>query len=303
MSARMEERRARVAQRRARRREGVSYGSSHGFDPAWERFADSEYLRQVLLRIGSTQDGWRTDPEADDLVRYAADRFARLARKHGLEEADAMSVAFEALRSPTVRFTADDPWAVVVRAVATTMRAWQFADEALTSLDTARRGGLSGRRAERMSERDVACVDCDPVWIQPGVPEPDDGWEGPGVYEQAVRIARLLNRGGWPFESALLGVDVVLRKLAETGSRPACYEALRREARWRAMAGIPAPAWTGLLRLLLGVPSPDKALTPQGEGLLLRIALGEDVEADPQVAADVRALWPRDAEGVCGGRA
>ncbi|MDR2566164.1 MAG: hypothetical protein LBC97_08940 [Bifidobacteriaceae bacterium] len=260
-------------------------------DPSWDRFADPDYLRSALLRIHQSDDGWRTDPEADELIRYAADRFAGLARKHGLEETDAMSVAFEAMRNPATRYGAADPWGVIVHAVATTFRAWQFAEEALCSVDTARRGGLSGCRAERMCERDQVPLDCDPAFTQAD-PEAPGGWDGPTVYQQARHVAGLLARNGWPFDSALLAVEVVLRKLADSGSRPSAYEALRRDRRWRCAAGIPAASWTGLLRLLLGAPSEAAAMTSTGKGLLLRLALDEDVETDPAVAAAIALIAP-----------
>jgi hypothetical protein len=76
----------------------------------WDRdskFADSERLRRVLTRLHSLgAEGWRTDPEAEELARYAIDRFAALAEKHGLERADGGSAAFEAMRSPGAVFAA-----------------------------------------------------------------------------------------------------------------------------------------------------------------------------------------------------
>ena len=56
-----------------------------------DRFRDSEYLRAVLVRLCDTPDGWRTDPEADELIAYAGHRFTQLARKHGLQPDDAMA--------------------------------------------------------------------------------------------------------------------------------------------------------------------------------------------------------------------
>jgi hypothetical protein len=50
---------------------------------------------------------------------------------------------------------------------------------------------------------------------------------------------------------------------------------LRRERRWRAISGLPATSWTGLLRLLLGTPG--DATTRIGQGVLLRWALGETI--------------------------
>lgn len=242
-----------------------------------DRFDDSEYLRRVLIRICDTPDGWRTDPEAEDLIRHAADRFAQLAVKHGLEPADAMSAVFEAMRNPSVRF-GKDPWAVIVTAVATTFRAWQFADEALTSIETARRGRLSGCRAERFSERDLPVWERHPGFAVDGIEDgqESDSWDGPTIPEQARELAGLFTGRGWPGRATVVAVEIVLRKLADCGSRPSAYESLRREKRWRAMTGLPGESWTGLLRALLGCPS-DCGLRDAGKGVLLRLALGETV--------------------------
>jgi len=161
-------------------------------------FADSEYLRRVLIRICNTDDGWNTDPEAEPLITYAADRFAQLAVKHHLEPADAMAACFEAMRNPSVRYGID-PWGVIVTAVATTFRAWQFADEALTSIDTARRGGLSGCRAERFCERDLPVWEHNPAFAidfpdtLDGEPESD---APASIPEQAHAIAALFTTHG-----------------------------------------------------------------------------------------------------------
>lgn len=239
------------------------------------RFADSENLRRVLLRICNSEDGWATDPDAEPLIRYAADRFAQLAVKHGLEPADAMAACFDAMRNPSVRYGMD-PWGVIVTAVATTFRAWEFADEALTSLDTARRGGLSGCRAERFSERDLPVTEHDLAFAVDPFNQDDDEElpeETPPIPDQAKALATLFTRRGWPKAATIVAIDVVLRKLADAGSRPSAYESLRRERRWRAITGLPANSWTTLLRVLLGTPGSD--LTRAGKGVLLRMALGE----------------------------
>ncbi|MCL2489157.1 MAG: hypothetical protein FWF36_00280 [Propionibacteriaceae bacterium] len=240
-------------------------------------FADSEYLRRVLIRICNTENGWNTDPEAEPLIVYAANRFAQLAVKHGLEPADAMAACFEAMRNPSVRYGID-PWGVIVTAVATTFRAWQFADEALTSIDTARRGGLSGCRAERFCERDLPIWEHNPAFA---VQFPDEcsgesESDAPAsIPEQVHTLAALFTGCGWPHAATVVAIEVILRKLADAGSRPSAYEALRRERRWRAITGLPAASWTALLRLLLGTAGGD--MTDTGKGVLLRLALGETV--------------------------
>ena len=264
--------------------------------PGRERFADSEYLRQILIRVCDTPDGWRTDPEVDDLIRYAATRFTQLAVKHGLEPTDALSGVFEAMRLPSVRFGVD-PWGVIVTAVATTFHAWQFAEEALTSLDTARRGGLAGCRVVRFCERDPHTWEQDPgLAVHMPVADDDDdlaGDEGPSIPEQAQILAGLFTSRGWPVAGTRIGIEIILRKLADAGSRPTAYEGLRREKRWRVICGLPGASWTGLLRLLLG--SPGVQVTPLQRGVLVRWAVGETIPqlaSDPHLGAAITRLAP-----------
>lgn len=266
------------------------------FDPAWQRFADPECLRAVLIRIHNTPNGWNTDPDATDLVMWAGHRFAGLAAKHGLQAEDAMSAAFEAMRNPAARY-GFDPWGVIVTAVATTLRAWQFADEALTSVETARRGNLSGCRAERFSERDLPVWERDPAFAV-GFEHDQPAFDGPTVREQAERVADLFEAAGWDDrDQVTTAVEIVMRKLADHGCRPAALEALRRTRRWRAFTGLDARSWTGLVRILLGVPQ-GRDLTDTSRGVLLRLALGETLAhlaADEQLSAAIAAAKPARA--------
>ncbi|MDR1189110.1 MAG: hypothetical protein LBK95_16940, partial [Bifidobacteriaceae bacterium] len=186
------------------------------------RFDDPERLRRTLLRLHAKgKDAWRDDPDADELARYAMDRFAALATKHGLDPADGGSAAFEAMRNPSV-VLGENPWAVIVHAVKTTMAARQFADEALCSVETARRGGLSGRRAERFSDRETPVWERHPAFARldehPGLDEHvDGGAASPSVGDQAASVAGLLAGRGWPVPQAAVAAEVVLRRLADCG--------------------------------------------------------------------------------------
>jgi hypothetical protein len=238
-------------------------------------------------------DAWRADPEADELIRYMIDRFSDLARKHGLEPDDAGPAAFEAMRNPSV-FLGDDPWGVIVHAVTTTIKTCQFADDALCSVETARRGGLSGVTPERFCDRESPVWEYDPAFAVTNN-EDRDTWHGPSIVEQAEEIALLFSEHGWPLETTSTAVEVVLRRLAETGSRPACYEALRKDKKWRAITDLPTASWTGLLRLLLGNPNDPVGITDKGRGILLRLALGEttdDLACDEGLVGGIRLIVP-----------
>ena len=102
-------------------------------------FENSERLRELLTRLDAEgPDAWRNDPVATELMRYAADKYAALARKHGLDPWEAATAAFEAMRAPSVR-RADDPWAVITRAVQITCIAENRANGLLCSVHQARR--------------------------------------------------------------------------------------------------------------------------------------------------------------------
>ena len=328
-----------VTRRSRRRRHAVAQPPSTGsvasmlglrVDDDLARFADSEYLRKVLIRICNNPDGWQVDPEAEPLICYAAARYAKLAVKFGLPASDAMAACFDAMRLPAVRF-GDDPWGVITIAVVTTFHATQFADEALVSLDTARRGGLSGHRVELFSEREQPVWERDPGFacylpdnigetqVLPksdgqagdaantgdseasGVDNPtvDGGAEseepGLSIPQQAEQLAGLFAAHGWNKAVVVVAIDSIMRLLAEFDSRQQAYEALRRPARsryWRLFTGLSARSWTGLLRILLGTPG---AAGRQGGGVLLRIAVGETIahlEDDKQLVAAILQASP-----------
>ncbi|MDR1118888.1 MAG: hypothetical protein LBL01_06290, partial [Bifidobacteriaceae bacterium] len=169
----------------------------------------------------------------------------------------------------------------------------------------ARRGGLSGRRAERFSDREAPVWERRPEFARvddhPGLDDDADGGAaGPSVGEQAAAVASLLAGRGWPGPQARVAVEVVLRRLADCGSRPAAYERLRREKRWRAVCGLPQRSWTGLLRLLLGDPADRAGVTAEGRGVMLRLALGEtlvDLREDGLLGRRIDAAAPSGAGG------
>ena len=207
-----------------------------------------------------------------------------------------MAACFEAMRLPAVRF-GDDPWGVLVKAVMTTFRAAEFADDALTSLDTARRGGLSGCRVERFCERETSVWERDPgfAFNMPdnlGETTESGSHDRSSIQEQAEQLAGLFAAHGWASNEVAVHIELVMRLLAEYGSRPRAYEVLRRSQHWRVFTGLPARSWTGLLRILLGKPGGPGNL---GKGILVRVQLGETIahlEADNSLVAMIRDASP-----------
>lgn len=267
-------------------------------------FVDSEGLRALLTRLHEAGRGaWRDDPEAAALMRHAAEKYAGLARKHGLDPWEAAAAAFDAMRNPSTQ-RATDPWAMVTRAVQVTCIAEEKANGMLCSVHQARRPRFSGfHDAQRFSDRENLLTDYHPAFaVDPfdadAEPEPVDPAEGSTGVESAVEDGiALFALLGWPPRTARAGVEYVCARLAEASSRGAAYEALRRDYHARVLLGIPGTAWLAMLRVLLGNPDPDLTHTTAGRGVLLRLLVGEPLRAllsDELLLAEVALTAPSD---------
>jgi len=251
-----------------------------------ERFDDSEALRALLTRLHEAGRGaWRHDPEAAALMEHAASKYAALARKHGLDPWEAASAAFEAMRGAATR-RAEDPWAVITRAVQVTCTAEERGNGLLCSVHQARRPRYSVfHDAERFSDRENPLPDYHPAFRFDPVTddEPDDEDPAP---ERAVNVTAaiedtiaFLTRVGWEPETARAAVEYVTARLTEASSRASAFEVLRRDRQARALLDLPGASWTALLRAVLGVPDPALAHTNAGRGMLRRLLIGQPLRA------------------------
>ncbi|TFB71548.1 hypothetical protein E3O06_11935 [Cryobacterium glaciale] len=260
-------------------------------DKESKSFRESEGLRILLARLQANGGvTWRTDPEASELMRFAARRYAGLARKHGLDPWEAAAAAYDAMRaSSTLR--ADDPWAMVTRAVQVTCIAEERAQGLLCSVHQARRPKVSAfHDAERFSDREHALTDYHPAFrTSPADAQPDEPprVEVAAAVEDAIMMFTLLD---WPADRARNGVEYVCGRLADAPSRASAYESLRRDYPARALLDVPQRAWMAMLRALLGSGNPLQAHTKAGHGILLRLLLGEPLRAlfhDDDLVADI----------------
>lgn len=258
---------------------GAAMDRTADHDPRTGSFRDSEGLRTVLQRLQS--DGgssWRADAEAAELMSYAADRYAALARKHGLDPWEAAAAAFDAMRAPATA-RADDPWAVVTRAVQVTCIAEERAQGLLCSVHQARRPRFSGfHDAERFSDREHALPDYHPAFrTEPLDAVADSAPSGVGsAVEDAISLFTLL---GWPPDRARRGVEYICGRLADAPSRASAFESLRRDYTARALLDLPKGAWLSMLRAVLGCVDPTQAHTAAGRGILLRLLVGEPLRS------------------------
>lgn len=279
-------------------------------DPRGRGFENSERLRELLTRLNTAgPDAWRTDPEAAALMQHAAQKYGSLARKHGLDPWEAATAAFEAMRTASVR-RADEPWAVVTRAVQITCIAENRANGLLCSVHQARRPRYSSfHDAERFSDRENPLTDYHPAFraapfASDGEDDADDEVEVSGAtgVESAVEdTIALLCWYGWEPELARAAVECVCARLAESVSRAGAYESLRRDRHARALLDIPAPSWYRLLRIILGSPDASLTGTNASRGVLLRLLIGESLRhllADVDLAVAVTVAAP----GVMRGR-
>jgi len=272
----------------------------HSPQPA---FATSEGLRVLLIRLHDAGPGaWRSDPEAAALMQYTIRKYAGLARKHRQEPEDAAPAAFDAMRSSSVR-GADDPWAVVTRAVDITLKADEQAAGMLCSTHQARRAEYSGfHEAERFSDRETSITEYHPAFR---VEAPDDTEdESDDRSEQARRALEetiaLFVALDWPEDVTRAAIEYLSGRLIETGSRRAAYESLRRDKHARALLDLPRVSWTMLLRVVLGSPDPTLAATNTGRGVLLRLTRGypvAEIAADDDLALTIILANPITVRG------
>lgn len=259
-------------------------------------FKSPEGLRALLERLHQNDGvGWRSDSEAAALMRHSAARYAALARKHGLDPWEAAAAAFDAMRAPSIR-RADDPWAMVTRAVQVTCIAEERARGLLCSVHQARRPRYSVfHDAERFSDRENPLLEYHPAFrSEPTEQERSSHAEGvESAVEDAIALFTLL---GWSPDRARTTTEYICTRLADSSSRSSAFEVLRRDYNARALLDIPKDAWTAMLRVLLGNPDPALTHTASGRGILLRLLVGEPLRAllrDEQILAEVARGVPR----------
>lgn len=260
-------------------------------DVATEDFTTSEGLRQLLTRLHAAGTrAWERDPAAAALVAYAADKYAALARKHGLDPWEAASAAFEVMRSRSAR-EAVDPWAVITRAVKVSCIAEERGQGLLCSTAQARRKQFSSfHDPERLSDRETPLSDYHPAFhVTDNTDTLDDEDLNNKRADAAAQMVGMTAREavdacvamiiglGWDPDVARASVEHVCAGLARAGSRASAFEAMRRDQHALAFLDIPRTSWNALLRALLGNQNPALCATPEGRGILLRLVVGEPV--------------------------
>lgn len=266
-------------------------------------FEHSEGLRTLLIRLHNEgRWAWRHDPEAAALMHHAARKYAALARRHGLDPWEAAAAAFDAMRTDSVR-RAEDPWAVITRAVQVTCIAEERANGLLCSVHQARRPMFSAQHdAERFSDRENPLTDYHSAFrtADQFATDEEENQAARRVEASVSECVTLFRCLGWPLEAAQSGVEHIVTRLAESPSRASAFESLRRDYHARAFLDMPSASWLGMLRIVLGTPDPNLAHTRASRGALHRLVSGEPLEAllldEGLVSEAVRAV-PAGGEG------
>lgn len=263
-------------------------------------FETSEGLRHLLVHLhygGLT--AWRDDPGATALLEFTMSRYASLARKHGLDPADAGAAAFDVMRTRAVRL-ADDPWAVVTHAVQLTLIYDSRAHGLLCSAQQARRGGMAlCHDVERLSDHEFELADYHTAFQ---VEDDLDFDEPPPIEEEPTNSFHALDAGvalftelGWPPHTARIALEYIASRLICTGSRESAYESLRRDRQVRTMLELDQESWLDVLRAVLGDQHADRVWTSAGRGVLQRLLIGQtydELAGDQEFADAIQAACP-----------
>ena len=183
-------------------------------------FRTPEGLRALLESLHGEGDGaWRRNVDVAALMEYTAGRYASLARKHGLDPWEAASAAFDAMRTPAVR-TAEDPWAVITRAVQVTLIAEERGNGLLCSTHQARRPQYSSfHDPERFSDRENQLTDYhEALRVAPAdASEDEPESESTGVVRAVEDAIKLLTLLDWPEQTARAAIEHVCEYAEHAG--------------------------------------------------------------------------------------
>ena len=260
-------------------------------DSGGPAFESPEGLRALLIRLHKAGPGsWRHDKEAHELSSYIARKYSRLARKHGLNPWEAVTLAFEAMLQDSVR-TAKNPWAAITTIVKLKCYYEERAQGLLCSVDDASVGAATFHDAERFADRDQSLLEYraelraaeSPLLAasEASGPAPDDieSAQMPSPVKAAISNAvTTFVLLGWPLSRAEDVIEYICLTLGRMGNRASAIEALRRDTHARAILDVGRKPWNAAVWVMLGTPNEAYSATKRGRGLLMRLVLGEPLE-------------------------
>ncbi len=235
-------------------------------------FTTGEGLRELLLELNE-HNAWATSPVAAELMVYATQKYTPIAKAWHREPADAAYEAFVAMRQRTT-LRADDPWAVITRAVALGIAAEVHADRNMTSQDKAR------RPSKRPSEEPMRAGHYEEFFydVHPHAHSLYARHDG-GEDHSADRVIRatcvFLVLTDWPARPVEQAVDYIAHRIASLSSGGSAVEIVSKDLSIAVRFGYRRDEWAELVRLLVGVPAGRRR--SGRHGLLARVLLGDDV--------------------------
>lgn len=254
-------------------------------------FTTSEGLR-ALLRELNEHDAWATSPVAAELMAYATRKYEPIAKAWHRSPEDAAYEAFIAMRKRTT-VKADDPWAVITRAVALGIAAEVHADRNMTSQDKAR------RPERRPDEEPVRAGHYEEFFydVHPHTEPLGDVAEGDHSVDRVIRATCVfLVLTDWPARPVEQAVDYIAHRVTGLSSGDSAVDVVSRELHIALRLGYTPDAWAALVRLVVGTKT-GRRRTGQ-YGLFARVLLGDDVadllRDDDLVAASRRSAHVPD---------
>lgn len=244
---------------------------SHDHAPATAPdFTTGEGLRILLTELNE-HNAWASSPVAAELMAYATRKYTPIAKAWHRDPADAAYEAFLAMRQPTT-LRADDPWAVITRAVALGIAAEVHADRNMTSQDKAR------RPSKRPSEEPMRAGHYEEFFYDVH-PHADSLVQHSGEDHSVDRVIRatcvFLVLTDWPARPVEQAVDYIAHRVTGLSSRCSAVEVVSKELHIALRLGYTAQTWAALVRLVVGTQTGKRA---SGQyGLFARVLLGDDV--------------------------
>lgn len=246
--------------------------SQHQHPASAPDFTTGEGLRALITDLNE-HNAWASSPVAAELMVYVTHKYTPIAKAWRRAPEDAAYEAFLAMRQPTT-LRADDPWAVITRAVALGIAAEVHADRNMTSQDKARRP--SKRPAEepmRAGHYEEFFYDVHPHAhsLYARSHEGEDHSVDRVIRATCVFLV-LTDWSARPVEQA---VDYIAHRITGLSSSSSALEIVSKELHIAIRLGYTPEAWAGLVRLVVGTKTGRR--TRGDYGLFARVLLGDDV--------------------------
>lgn len=235
-------------------------------------FTTGEGLRALITDLNE-HNAWASSPVAAELMVYVAHKYTPIAKAWRRAPEDAAYEAFLAMRQPTT-LRADDPWAVITRAVALGIAAEVHADRNMTSQDKARRPSKRpDEEPMRAGHYEEFFYDVHPHAHSLYARSHEGEDHSVDRVIRATSVFLVLT--DWPARPVEQAVDYIAHRITGLSSSGSALEIVSKELHIAIRLGYTPEAWAGLVRLVVGTKTGRRK---SGDyGLFARVLLGDDV--------------------------